>query len=287
MKFCYIAPASLLELTSHMTPNGIHQSDLILAHLLDSDGPDFNQQYAQYYQLRRHHKGLKILDNSAFELIKQGRPLFDPDKLIGLANSVGANYVVMSDFPAEPATKTIAAAQRQAPGIKENGLGTFFVPQSEVGNLEEYISCFAWAASSPLVDYIGVSILGVPNAYAVERGNCLQRYLSRYKLMQLLDERGILGLASRNGKRIHFLGMVDGPNEIDLVRRFDIDSWDTSAPVWYAANRIRFDDSPTGALNGKYEKHVDFSAVYSDDELGIIERHMQYNINYIQRMLGK
>lgn len=289
MKFCYIAPASLLDLTENIssslaTPD--HRAHLILAHLLDRDGPDFNAQYADWYRSRTlGDRLLKILDNSAFELVKQGRPLFNPDKLIDLAYEVGANYVVMSDYPGEPAGKTIAAAHKQAPEFRRAGLGTFFVPQSEVGNVEEYISCFAWAATSPLVDYIGVSILGVPNAYGVESGNKLQRYLSRYVMMHILKDRGILEIAKHNNKRIHFLGMVDGPKEIDLVKNFTIDSWDSSAPIWYAANGIEFDNSPTGAINGKFEKHVDFSAVYTDTELLDIVARLRYNIRFINEML--
>lgn len=287
MKFCYIAPASLLDLTENIssslaTPE--YRAHLILAHLLDIDGPDFNRQYYKWYRDRTDDGLLKILDNSAFELVKQNRPLFNSDKLIDLAYEVGANYAVLPDYPGQHGSKTIAAAQKMAPRFHRAGLGTFFVPQSEVGDIENYISCFAWAASSPLIDYIGVSILGVPNAYGVESGNKLQRYLARYKMMQILKQRGILDLAYKNNKLIHFLGMVDGPNEIDLVKEFNIHSWDSSAPVWYAANGIRFDNSPTGAINGKFEDHVDFSAVYKEDNLIDIADDLRYNIEYINQM---
>lgn len=291
MKFCYIAPASLLDLTEDITnivaiPE--YRGHLILAHLLDSDGPDFNPEYLEWYKSRYNDNLLKILDNSAFELVKQGRPLFDPTKLIDLGFQVNADYIVMTDYPGEPGLKTIAAAQKLGPRFKAAGFGTFFVPQSTVGDIEDYISCFAWAASSPLVDYIGVSILGVPNAYGVESGNKLQRYLSRYKMMETLKDRGILELADNNNKKIHFLGMVDGPNEIDLVKEYvqdrTISSWDSSAPVWYGSNGIRFDQSPTGAIDGKFEKHVDFSAVYTEDELKSIRANISYNVRFLNQL---
>ena len=74
-----------------------------------------------------------------------------------------------------------------------------------------------------------------------QKDNKLQRFLSRWKFMQLLDEHNILQRAKENGKKIHFLGMVDGPNEISLMRDFHIDTWDSSAGVWTGLNGIQLD----------------------------------------------
>lgn len=256
--FCHIAP------TAHLNTFVNHQTHhLLLAHLVEED-PD----YALWYRNRKHSTGwVYILDNSAFEMYKQGKEMYPSDKLLTMAAQVGADYVVMSDYPNEPGFKTIKAAEELAPKFKEAGRGTFFVPQSKIGDVEDYISTFAWAASSPLVDYIGVSILGVPNAYGVEKDNKLQRYMSRYTMMRELQRRGILSMAYRNGKKIHFLGMVDGPNEIDLCRDFFIDTWDSSAAIWAGLNGISFDNSPTGLINGKFEKEVDFNFKTGDNKL--------------------
>lgn len=256
--FCHIAP------TRHLNTFVNHQTHhLLLAHLVEED-PD----YALWYRNRKHSTGwVYILDNSAFEMYKQGKEMYPSDKLLTMAATVGADYVVMSDYPNEPGSKTIKAAEELAPKFKQAGRGTFFVPQSVIGDVEDYISTFAWAASSPLVDYIGVSILGVPNAYGVEKDNKLQRYMSRYTMMMELRRRGILAMARRNNKKIHFLGMVDGPNEIDLCSDFDIDTWDSSAAIWAGLNGISFDNSPTGLVNGKFEKEVDFNFETHDNKL--------------------
>ena len=50
--------------------------------------------------------------------------------------------------------------------------------------------------------------------------------------MNELYDRNLLQLAALNGQKIHFLGMVDGPMEIPLVRDFHIDTWDSSAGAW-------------------------------------------------------
>lgn len=191
--------------------------------------------------------------------------MYPAEKLIEMGHRINADYVVLSDYPAEHYSKTIEAAKDLAPQFKRAGLGTFFVPQSEIGDLDGLVESFIYAATNPLIDYIGVSILSIPNAYGVEKNNKLQRYLSRYDFCELMN--GVLlndvsywDYISLMGKKIHFLGMVDGPNEISLVRKtgVPINTWDSSAAVWAGLNGISFDHTPTGLVNGKFEQEVDF-----------------------------
>lgn len=272
--FCHIAPTRLLP-----TFVNTQSHHLLLAHLVEED-----REYTRYYQSARNLANTYILDNSAFEMYKQGRDMYPSEKLIEMGKAVGADYIVMSDYPNEPGSKTIKAAEQLAPEFRKAGFKTFFVPQSEIGDIEDYIATFAWAASSPHVDYIGVSILGVPNAYGVEKDNKLQRYMSRFRMMCELYSRGILELAYNNGKKIHFLGMVDGPNEIELCRQFHIDTWDSSAAIWAGLNKIAFDSSPTGLIDGKYEKEVDFNFSTLDKERIDLARS---NMKYINDLCGE
>ena len=211
--------------------------------------------------------------------------MYPSDKLIEMGTEVNADYIVMSDYPAQHQSKTIDAAIEMAPQLREAGFGTFFCPQSKVGDLDGLVSSFAWAATSSLVDYIGFSILNIPNAYGVEKNNKLQRYLSRLKFVKELDKIGVLDMIVENGKKIHFLGMVDGPNEIELMEYNGysecIDTWDSSAAVWYGLNGIRFDTSPTGAVNGKFEKEVDFNCKEGDI------KSVEYNLAYIDKLCGE
>ena len=266
MKFCHITPIDHLDLVKG------RNAHLTLAHIVSGmeGSPEQVQAYCDFYQQERSLAGpdyINIMDNSAFELYKNQLPMFNPEELLGLAKRVHATHIVLPDHPAHPSMVTIDDARRYAPIFKEAGFGTFFVPQSDVGDLEDLITSFAWAASSPLVDYIGVSILAVPNAYRCEKGNSLQRFNARWKFMNELYDRNLLQLAAQNGKKIHFLGMVDGPNEISLVRDFHIDTWDSSAAVWAGLNAISFDDSPTGLIDGKFEKHVDFESNFKDTSI--------------------
>lgn len=274
-EFAHISPTKYLDLFAAGRP--FH---LTLAHLVEED-----QQYANWYaNMPRDENTIVILDNSAFEMTKQGKPMYDSSKLMQMANKVRADYIVMSDYPGEPARKTIEAAMKLGPKFKAYGFGTFFVPQAEVGNVEGVLEAFEWAAHAPEVDYIGVSILTAPNMFGVEKGNNLQRFLSRWKLMQLLEQECILETIAENGKKIHFLGMVDGPNEINLVARWldRIDTWDSSAAVWAAMCGIEFDGSPTGLINGKNEIEVDFN--HNSATIAQIAMAMK-NIRYIDQQL--
>ncbi len=274
-EMCHISPTPYLDLFASGRSH-----HLVLAHLIEED-----ERYAEWYSdIARDKNTTVIMDNSAFEMYKQGKPMYEPEKLLDMGRRVNADYIVMSDYPGEPARKTIDAAQYLAPKFKAAGFGTFFVPQALVGSVKGVLESFDWAAGADEVDYIGVSILTAPNMFGVEKGNNLQRFLSRWKLMQLLEERGILDKIAENGKKIHFLGMVDGPNEINLVARWlpYIDTWDSSAAVWAAMCGIQFDNSPTGLINGKNEIEVDFD--HSSATIEQIATAMK-NIRYIDEQL--
>tara|TARA_R110002153_G_scaffold45935_6_gene129503 strand:+ start:187 stop:1023 length:837 start_codon:yes stop_codon:yes gene_type:complete len=271
--FCHIVSTPHLE--NFVDDRNTH---LALAHLIETD-----KAYEDFY--RGQSSSTIILDNSAFEMYKQGRPMYPSHKLIEMGHRISADYIVMSDYPNQKGQDTIDAAIASAPVLRDEGFKTFFVPQSVIGDKEDYIDTFKWAAYSDAVDYIGISILGVPNAYGVEKDNKLQRFLSRWKMMRELSDRGLLQVARDNNKKIHFLGMVDGPNEIALMADHAayIDTWDSSAAVWAGLNGISFDSSPTGLVNGKFEEEVDFDFETCDNELLEIAK---CNVNYIDEICG-
>lgn len=261
MDFCHISPTAHLDDFARG-----RKSHLVLAHLIEQDS-----KYGDWYFSEKQYNPncTIIMDNGGFEMFKQGLPMYPSERLIEMGNKVSADYIVMSDYPGERGEKTIKKAEQTAPELREAGFKTFFVPQSEIGDLDDLLDGFHWASESEHVDYIGVSILAVPNAYRVERGNKLQRFLSRWSFFNLLDQTGILQAIKRNGKKIHCLGMVDGPNEIVLLKQFfsAIDSWDSSAAVWAGLNGISFDWSPSGMINGKFELEVDFDFETQDNNL--------------------
>ena len=270
--FCHISPTGYLPGFTHS--NGAH---LLLAHLVEED-----EEYRNYYANLDDGK-YKIMDNSAFEMYKQGREMYSTDDLLPMAELCKADMIVMSDYPGRPAQCTINAAIETGPVYKEAGYATFFVPQSEIGDYEDYMYGMKWALNSELVDRIGLSILGCPNAFGVEKDNRLQRYLSRWKILRDMEDRGWLD-DEKAHKKFHCLGMVDGPNEIELLWPYamNIATWDSSAAVWAGLNKIKFDNSPTGLIDGKFETEVDFS-MGPQVEVDIATMVM-YNIDYINRL---
>lgn len=269
--FCHIAPTPHLDLVKD------RNTHLLLAHLVEDD-PTYRQ---FYIDLKKERDVTYILDNSAFEMYKQGRPMYPSSKLIDMGTLVSADYIVMSDYPGQVGQQTISTACAMAPTLRKAGFKTFFVPQSEVGDTQDYVSTCMWASMIDHVDYIGISILGVPNAYGVERDNKLQRFMSRWKMLRALEEKGFFSKCIVHNKKIHLLGMVDGPNEIELLSNFPIDTWDSSAGIWAGLNGLAFDKSPTGMIDGKFEKEVDFDLEVTDNSLINTARN---NMEYIDRL---
>lgn len=245
--FCYIAPTSYLQeyAATHSTTH------LVLAHLVDED-----PHYADFYQHLQATRGDYIMmDNSAYEL----KEPYAPEKLIELASKCGANAIVLPDYPFEPAAKTIEAAMEFAPKFKDAGFDTFFVPQSRRGETEDWISAYQWAASSDLIDIIGMSILGIPNALPR-----IDPSYARVVMTQLLQDRGVF---ARN-KHHHYLGLNAGPAlEIpSLLRMGALDTVDSSNPVWMAILGHEYNKNSDSYLSvRKVNTPVDFHAKRSKD----------------------
>jgi len=236
---------------------------LCLAHLVEQD-PEYREFYSKLDDTHRI-----ILDNSGFEMFKQGKPMMEPDKLIDIGKTINADTIVLSDYPGEPAQKTIDAAELLIPQFKAEGIGTFFVPQSEFGDIDQYLDCVQYGLNHPDIDLIGLSILGCPNAFGVESSNNLQRFLSRLELFSIMEYRGML----KQEKTFHCLGLLDGPNEVSLLKQFHkyIYSWDSSSAPWAAISGVSYDQSPTGLMDGKIETEVDFNVPFDSDCVPLIK----------------
>ena len=284
IKFCHITPTHFLD--AFTKNNGAH---LLLAHLVEQD-----QTYANYYANLNDGK-VKIMDNSAFEMFKQGRPMYDSSKLVEMGKKCKADVIVMSDYPKEHWSKTVSAANALIPELKAEGFGTFFVPQGEFGDLNGVLQSFEWAIENPDIDLIGVSILTCPIAFQVDESKhgkgerhkayALQRFLSRWKMFKALDAAGHLR-SVQSIKKFHCLGMTDGPNEIELLEEYHpyIYSWDSSAAVWAGLNSVTFDRSPSGLQYGKIEEEVNFD--YKQENPSTMHA-VKFNIEYINSLCQK
>jgi hypothetical protein len=255
-----------------------------------------NAEYRNFYRELKEEDPTVFyhLDNSAFEMFKRGVDMYPTDKLLDMAAKVKADSIVMSDYPKQHSSVTIDAAKNLIPLFKRAGYKTFFCPQSELGNIDDLIGAFEWAINNKDIDYIGVSILACPIALGVNEQSFgdsvrdesyrMQRYLSRWRVFEILNERGLLGEKTKN--RLHCLGMTDGPREIDLLRPYHdhIFSWDSATASWHGYHKIQYDQSPTGLRNGKYEEEVNFDIAAPDTMEAI--NSIIYNMDSINQMCG-
>lgn len=245
--FCFIAPVAYLD--KYATQSQTH---LVLAHLVDT-----NQQYAEFYYnlalrnrtLPDHEKHYIIMDNGAFELGES----YDPKRLVELGLKCGADALVLPDYPGQPATKTIEAAEKYAPLFKNEGFDTMYVPQSRKGLTNEWIEAYSWGTGNNMIDIIGMSILGIPNALPK-----IPAAYARVVMTQMLIDRQMFDFS----KYHHYLGLNSGPAlELPpLIAMVALDSCDSSGPIWSAINGVRYDVSCDSymPISKKYLREVDF-----------------------------
>jgi hypothetical protein len=262
-QFCIIAPTAYLE--QYAAQSSMH---LVLGHLVDTDS-----KYAEFYANRSE---MKIMDNGAFELGES----YNPDKLIELGIKCKADAIVLPDYPNQPYEKTIEAAIKYAPIFKEHGFKTMFVPQSELGDIQGWIESYEWASiDNDLVDIIGMSILGIPNALPR-----VHKAYARVIVTSILIESGIFNAS----KYHHYLGLNSGPNlEIPtLIKMNALDSCDSSSPVWagICGNEYSYNTDSFMATS-KISKHVDFDYKMVRDSN--VHRIIQKNIDMTLELFKK
>ena len=255
-QFCIITPTPYLD--QFASQSSMH---LVLAHLVDTD-----EEYAEFYAKRSE---FKIMDNGAFELGES----YTPNKLIELGHKCKADAIVLPDYPFQRGRVTINASFKNdiTNQVHYAGFKTMFVPQSETGDVEDYIKTYKWAAENDAIDIIGMSILGMPNAIPH-----IHIAYARVVMTQILIERDIFNF----DKYHHYLGLNSGPAlEIpSLINMGVLDSCDSSAPVWAGICNHRY------ALNAdsyqtvkKIKKSVDFNYPFITDQATLND--IQHNVD--------
>lgn len=242
--FCAIAPIKYNSIVS------ARPAHLVLAHLLDTD-----EEYMEFSQVESENGSFIMMDNSAYEL----KEPYSPDKLIELGKACGAHAIVLPDYPFQPSITTILAAEQYAQMFKDAGFKNFFVPQSQKGDFEDWISAYEWASNNPLIDIIGISILGVPNAWSD-----IEPSYARVIAMNELKVRGLFN----DKKHHHFLGLNAGPAlEIPTLLRMGVlDTIDSSGPIWSAINGHRYTyDADSYQQIRKLTNPVDFHLPFTND----------------------
>lgn len=260
--FCIITPTAYLEQCA--SQSNMH---LVLAHLVDTD-----ETYAEFYAGRTE---FKIMDNGAFELGES----YAPDKLLELAAKCKADVIVLPDYPGQHQDLTIDAAIKYAPIFQAAGYKTMFVPQSRVGDAAGWQEAYEWATvDNELVDVIGMSILGIPNAIP---------HVHKAFARVVMTERLLTQHVFAFGKPHHYLGLNSGPSlEIPtLLKMGALTSCDSSSPVWAGICGNEYSENTDSLMTtAKIKKHVDFDHPVIKD--ANVERIIQKNIDLTMKLFN-
>ena len=146
------------------------------------------------------------------------------------------------------------------------------VPQSREGDWTGWLRGYQLMANHPDIAVIGMSIIGIPNAFCKLTGTNDIAFNRIYATNYLLAT----GLANQD-KWHHYLGLGGGPREILIQRQLGLmDSNDSSSPFWHGYLGIGLDDSIWGLENGKSPIEVDFHAEYEMGRVGTIQMNIDY-----------
>lgn len=238
-------------------------------HVISSRVAKESDKYATFFNGRTEYK---ILDCSLFDSMEN----LDCELLILLAERCQVNAIVILPFPFKDYTQTLDSTIEIATKIKEAGFSTVYVPHSEVGDVENWVEAYEWAANCDKVDVIGMSSTAIPSTMPY-----LPRSYARVVLAHLLIDRGIFA----TDKHHHYFEINAGPNlEIPpLINMNAIDSFDTAMPIWSAICGNMFSEMFESYAIRKVDKTFDFmyplmSSVY-------IHRAIQTNINMTKQVL--
>jgi len=264
-RFGYIAPTEYL----HLIPEDA-TFHLILAHLLK------DERYADFYKDKVERGDTVICDNGAFEFKRS----LDPEPLMKLIEDSGVNptYVVAPDYPFEDWIVTYNSTKDFIEMASSKSYEIMAVPQSKTGDHKGWLECYARLSELNEVKVIGMSILGIPNAFCDLTGT-KDIATNRIFATAYMKENGLVNETVSH----HYLGLGDGPRELIVQRALGImDTNDSSSPFWHGIHGIELDNTSTGLKNGKTPIEVDFDFEFDSrhDEL------INNNIDWMERIIG-
>ena len=239
----YAAPIMGTEYLEKLGSKASHSFHMILTHIVQKDPV-----YTEFYS---SNPGLKLLDNSLFEL-KYALPAED---VIAAAELVDADILVSPDVIYD-GPKTVQNAKDFLAKLKELGkegeYAIMAVPQG--GSVEEWMECYRELTRMEGIHCIGLSIIGMITAMQGTTGTD-DIVVNRSQFMQLLASTFDVD----STKWHHLLGMGRGPFELLMYKDLSwVRSNDSSNAWWHGFNGIKYDAK--GALKVKLKSEVEFNA---------------------------
>jgi hypothetical protein len=221
---------------------------LVLAHHLHGHltNPDAN--LTGYWNMTVDHidsKELVIVDNGAFEkaTLSISQLLDVTEELVRVTDKKFA--VIAPDFPGEDAEIGWRAARDFNQALIERKLRdrvfVFFVPQGLPGQPDDIADGLFFARDADWIDGVCISILASPIAIYGGSSSSSKRVMAQFtcdariKLINyLIDTEPKLVESIWDKKYVHFLGLFNWPEEVDMWSRYP-NSFDSAAPLKIAA----------------------------------------------------
>ena len=265
IQFGYIAPMCYLDL---IPENATFH--LVLTHYLK------DPTYLAFYKKKQERGDVIIADNMAFELKKS----IPSAELIETIDKSGLQptYVVAPDYPSQDWKVTWDSTLEFIEQVKGKPYKVMAVPQSTPGDVGGWLKGYLKMLEHPEIAVIGMSILGIPNAFKWKTGTDDISFNRLYATQYLLQNK----LVVPGQKHHHYLGLGSGPRELILQRQLGlIDTNDSSSPIWHGHLGIAYDFSQSGLINGKTPIEVDFNCNTTD----IRREFIEFNIEYMERVV--
>jgi hypothetical protein len=245
MNFCIISPASGLE--KYSIQSKVH---LVLPQVR-------NRTYSSFYMKRRSKGDFIILDNGAYE-----EQLPTPARIQKCLEMYRPQVVVCPDSLLKKSSITIKLTKAFLDYYYDRYPADYMgVPQSEAGDLYSW-----WRCCKELLEDERISWIGIPRSLATH-------YSDNYQ-----DLRSTIANVIKDCRpdiKLHALGMADG--SLEELRRLamteQVESCDSSAPVWRGWNGVRLDERIVWREEGT---PVDFNAkVPSSRNHALINRNLK------------
>lgn len=264
-----------MVLISHEIPKQLFQNHFLLndypyllAHLLHPSFKEhYDEEYAKFYKETVKHFEVSYLDNSTFELGDS----IDLDILYELGEEYKPSHLILPDaLNNMELTKERALNYIEKYGDKSTPK---FIGVVQGRTLEEFFEMYEFFNQLKEVDVIAIPFDFLPKDGF--EGGLEEWKLQRVGLVnKLLDEYNY-----ELPKKLHLLGCAT-PNEFgyyrSLAKKF-INSVDTSAPIVYGWNGVKFTDRgiPTGTEKPKDKLAENLDINLSKEQLQVIGHNVR------------
>lgn len=253
-QFCFIAPGALLDrYASHS------KTHLVLPQVE-------NKQYVEFYQRKRREGDLILLDNGAYEGVR------DWSLLLEGIHRYNPHVVALPDFLLQDGERTFEAARAFLGEQKEVFPHTkwMYIPQSTPGDKRGWYKWMNIGIKELKPDWIGI-----PRALATDISTGPNAWLERANAVEQLTMRGI---------KTHCLGMVNGNlKELEHLFWEGACSVDNSSAIWRGIHNYFLDREEDKDRWDQIGTPVDFD--YHD--VGWRDSTVKYNMNLILRTINQ